>query len=120
MLTKDDIESFLVRLAATGATYSEVEPGFWIVRPTGGLRMSSNERRAGAMTQTHMIKAIVPGQVCGSAGVLRYDDVDQPVLVVFALLYEEVRRAASVSSSDAVASGGPRRDEPASSVGDGD
>ena len=34
MLTKDDIESFLVRLAATGATYSEVEPGFWIVRPS--------------------------------------------------------------------------------------
>ena len=33
MLTKDDIESFLVRLAATGASYTEVEPGFWIVRP---------------------------------------------------------------------------------------
>ena len=49
--------------------------------------MSSNERRAGAMTQKHMIKAIVPGQVCGSASVLRYDDVDQPVLVVFALLW---------------------------------
>ena len=34
MLTKEDIESFLIRLAATGATYSEVEPGFWIVRPS--------------------------------------------------------------------------------------
>ena len=34
MLTKDDIESFLVRLGATGATFSEVEPGFWIVRPS--------------------------------------------------------------------------------------
>jgi hypothetical protein len=34
MLTKDDIESFLVRLAATGASYTEVEPGFWIVRPS--------------------------------------------------------------------------------------
>ena len=34
MLTKDDIESFLVRLGATGASYSEVEPGFWIVRPS--------------------------------------------------------------------------------------
>ena len=33
MLNKDDVESFLVRLAATGATYTEVEPGFWIVRP---------------------------------------------------------------------------------------
>lgn len=34
MLTRDDIESFLVKLSATGATYSEVEPGFWIVRPS--------------------------------------------------------------------------------------
>ena len=34
MLTKDDIESFLVRLGATGAGFSEVEPGFWIVRPS--------------------------------------------------------------------------------------
>jgi hypothetical protein len=34
MLTKDDIESFLVRLGATGASFSEVEPGFWIVRPS--------------------------------------------------------------------------------------
>ena len=34
MLTKEDIESFLVRLSATGASYSEVEPGFWIVRPS--------------------------------------------------------------------------------------
>lgn len=34
MLTKEDIESFLVKLSATGASYSEVEPGFWIVRPS--------------------------------------------------------------------------------------
>lgn len=34
MLTKDDIESYLIRLSATDATYSEVEPGFWIVRPS--------------------------------------------------------------------------------------
>ena len=34
MLTKDDIESFLIRLSATGATYSEVESGFWIMRPS--------------------------------------------------------------------------------------
>src|ERR1035437_5410537 len=34
MLTKDGIESFLIRLSATGATYSQVEPGFWIVRPS--------------------------------------------------------------------------------------
>jgi hypothetical protein len=40
MLTKDDIESFLVRLNATGATYSEVEPGFWIVRPNAESDLS--------------------------------------------------------------------------------
>ena len=34
MLTKEDIESFLARLSASGATFSEVEPGFWIVRPS--------------------------------------------------------------------------------------
>ena len=34
MLTKEDIESFLIRLSATGATYTEVESGFWIVRPS--------------------------------------------------------------------------------------
>src|SRR3979409_2555546 len=34
MLTKEDIESFLNRLAASGATYTEVEPGFWIVKPS--------------------------------------------------------------------------------------
>ena len=40
MLTKDDIESFIVRLAATGATYSEVESGFWIVRPSSESDLS--------------------------------------------------------------------------------
>ena len=40
MLTKDDIESFLIRLSATGATYSEVEPGFWIVRPSPESELS--------------------------------------------------------------------------------
>jgi hypothetical protein len=40
MLTKDDIESFLVRLGATGATFSEVQPGFWIVRPSEESELS--------------------------------------------------------------------------------
>ncbi len=34
MLAKEDVESFLTRLSASGATYSEVEPGFWIVKPS--------------------------------------------------------------------------------------
>ena len=34
MLAKEDIETFLNRLSASGATYSEVEAGFWIVKPS--------------------------------------------------------------------------------------
>jgi hypothetical protein len=39
MVTREDIEGFLDRLTAegSGASYSEVEPGLWVVRPTGGL-----------------------------------------------------------------------------------
>jgi hypothetical protein len=40
MLTKDDIESFLVRLSSTGASYNEVQPGFWIVRPSAESELS--------------------------------------------------------------------------------
>jgi hypothetical protein len=37
MVTKEDIEGFLDRLGAEGTSYSEVEPGLWIVRPSGEL-----------------------------------------------------------------------------------
>jgi hypothetical protein len=37
MVTRDDIESFLDRLGTEGASYSEVEPGLWIVKPGGAL-----------------------------------------------------------------------------------
>jgi hypothetical protein len=39
MVTREDIESFLDRLTAEGggASYTEVEPGLWIVRPPGAL-----------------------------------------------------------------------------------
>jgi hypothetical protein len=40
MLTKEDIESFLNRLSSEGASYSEVEPGLWVVRPSGELDFS--------------------------------------------------------------------------------
>jgi hypothetical protein len=40
MLTKDDVESFLVNLSASGATFSEVEPGFWIVHPSAESDLS--------------------------------------------------------------------------------
>lgn len=37
MVTRDDIESYLDRLGSEGATYREVEPGLWIVKPGGQL-----------------------------------------------------------------------------------
>jgi hypothetical protein len=37
MVTRDDIEAFLDRLASEGATYREIEPGLWAVRPGGAL-----------------------------------------------------------------------------------
>ena len=38
MVTKEDIERFLDRLTTDeGVTYSEVEPGLWIVKPSGEL-----------------------------------------------------------------------------------
>jgi hypothetical protein len=35
MVSREDLESFLVRLGAEGASYSEVEPGMFVVRPGG-------------------------------------------------------------------------------------
>jgi hypothetical protein len=40
MLTKEDIESFLNRLSSEGPSYSEIEPGLWVVRPSGELDFS--------------------------------------------------------------------------------
>lgn len=37
MVTKEEIEGFLDRLGSEGASYSEVEPGLWVVRPSGEL-----------------------------------------------------------------------------------
>lgn len=37
MVTREDIEAFLDRLSADGATFQEVEPGLWVVRPGGAL-----------------------------------------------------------------------------------
>ena len=37
MVTREDIENFLDRLTAEGTTYSEIEPGLWIVKPNGAL-----------------------------------------------------------------------------------
>lgn len=35
MVTKEEIETFLDRLSADGATYTEVESGLWLVKPGG-------------------------------------------------------------------------------------
>ena len=41
MVTKEDIEGFLDRISAVeGASYREVEPGLWIVKPGGELDFS--------------------------------------------------------------------------------
>jgi hypothetical protein len=40
MVTKEDIEGFLNRLNADGASHTEVEPGLWVVRPSGELDFS--------------------------------------------------------------------------------
>jgi Tir chaperone family protein CesT len=40
MVTKEDIERFLDRLTADGANYSEIEPGLWVVKPSGELDFS--------------------------------------------------------------------------------
>jgi hypothetical protein len=37
MVTREDIEAFLDRLASEGATHREIEPGLWAVRPGGAL-----------------------------------------------------------------------------------
>lgn len=37
MVTREDIEAFLDRLSAEGASYQELEPGLWVVRPGGAL-----------------------------------------------------------------------------------
>jgi hypothetical protein len=37
MVTKDDIEGFLDRLSADGASHKEVENGLWVVKPGGSL-----------------------------------------------------------------------------------
>ena len=40
MVNKEDVERFLDRLSADGATYSELESGLWIVKPSGELDFS--------------------------------------------------------------------------------
>lgn len=37
MVTREDIEDFLDRLGADGATHEELEPGLWVVKPGGSL-----------------------------------------------------------------------------------
>jgi hypothetical protein len=39
MVTREDLETFLDRLTAGGATIKEVEPGLWSVRPGGALEL---------------------------------------------------------------------------------
>lgn len=40
MVTREEIEGFLGRLSSDGASYSEVEPGLWAVKPGGALDLT--------------------------------------------------------------------------------
>ena len=40
MVTPEQIEGFLGKLAAEGASYSEVQPGLWTVQPGGALDLT--------------------------------------------------------------------------------
>ncbi|MBY0491547.1 MAG: YbjN domain-containing protein [Gemmatimonadaceae bacterium] len=37
MVTREDIQDFLDRLGADGATHEELEPGLWVIKPGGSL-----------------------------------------------------------------------------------
>jgi hypothetical protein len=37
MVTPEELEGWLARIAADGATYREIAPGIWAVRPAGSL-----------------------------------------------------------------------------------
>jgi hypothetical protein len=37
MRTREEIEGFLDHLAAEGVSYTEIEPGLWVVKPSGSL-----------------------------------------------------------------------------------
>jgi hypothetical protein len=37
MVTREEIENFLDRLGAEGTSYQEIEPGLWVVKPSGSF-----------------------------------------------------------------------------------
>ena len=37
MVTREEIEGFLDKLASEGTSYAEIEPGLWVVKPTGAF-----------------------------------------------------------------------------------
>ena len=37
MVSREEVEGFLLQLDANGASHTEVDPGFWIVKPGGEL-----------------------------------------------------------------------------------
>lgn len=39
MITREDVESYLDRMAAEGVTHEELEQGLWAVRPGGALEL---------------------------------------------------------------------------------
>ncbi len=108
MLTKDDIERFLVRLGAPGASFSDVQPGFWIVRPSAESEFSiavnfsppvvllrvdvmslpNDAERSGTLTR-RLLELNASDLLHGSYGILDNQIVLTEALELSALDYEE-------------------------------
>jgi hypothetical protein len=71
MVTREDIESYLDRLGADGASYSEVEPGLWIVKPGGQLDLDVIVSYAPPVVVIRVKVMTIPGDNGRCAGLNR-------------------------------------------------
>jgi hypothetical protein len=71
MVNRDDLESFLVRLGAEGASYSEVEPGMFVVRPGGTPDAQVVVHLTPPVVLMRMNVMPVPSDAATSAGLAR-------------------------------------------------
>lgn len=71
MVTREDIESYLDRLGADGASYSEVEPGLWIVKPGGALDLDVVVSYAPPVVVIRVKVMAIPGDNGRCAGLNR-------------------------------------------------
>ena len=112
MVNKEDIERFLDRLAAEGASHSEIEPGLWVVKPSGELDFSvvvhfsppvvvlrvkvmtlPSEREALATLSRRLLELNATDLVHGSYGIEENSIVMTETLELAHLDYEEFQAA---------------------------